>query len=189
MTGNGDSTLGPPQVLDANRRPGSISVAGVNGDGAQDLVLANGFVTMLGNSDGTFRAGVDFPAGGGSSSVLVIDVDGDGKLDVVSGNNGSVAVLLGNGDGVFQEPLIIPSDPATQLVAVADSDGDGKVDLATVDSRSLAFDAFIIWHGNGDGTFNRGLSFGIGLDYNSVVVGDFNGDRKPDLAVANDGTS
>jgi hypothetical protein len=71
---------------------------------------------------------------------------------------------------------------------VVDFDGDGKVDLATVDSRALNFDAFVVWHGNGDGTFQRGLSFGIGLAYNSVVAGDFNGDGKPDLAIANDAT-
>jgi hypothetical protein len=39
--------------------------------------------------------------------------------------------------------------------------------------------------GNGDGTFQQAQSYGAGRSPFSVAVGDFNGDGKPDLAVAN----
>jgi hypothetical protein len=39
--------------------------------------------------------------------------------------------------------------------------------------------------GNGDGTFQAPLDFGAGTYPISVIVADFNGDGKPDLAVAN----
>src|SRR5207249_2043776 len=39
--------------------------------------------------------------------------------------------------------------------------------------------------GNGDGTFQAPLTFPVGTNPESVVVGDFNGDGKQDLAVAN----
>jgi uncharacterized protein YfaP (DUF2135 family) len=39
--------------------------------------------------------------------------------------------------------------------------------------------------GNGDGSFQPPLAFGAGGNPTSVAVGDFNGDGKPDLAVAN----
>jgi hypothetical protein len=39
--------------------------------------------------------------------------------------------------------------------------------------------------GNGDGTFQNARNFTTGLGSLSVAVGDFNGDRIPDLAVAN----
>ena len=42
--------------------------------------------------------------------------------------------------------------------------------------------------GNGDGTFQASLTFGVGRGPVSVAVGDFNADGKPDFAVANRGT-
>ena len=39
--------------------------------------------------------------------------------------------------------------------------------------------------GNGDGTFQPPVNYTVGENSKSVVVGDFNGDGKLDLAVAN----
>ena len=39
--------------------------------------------------------------------------------------------------------------------------------------------------GNGDGTFQPAQTYAAGAVPRSVAVGDFNGDGKPDLAVAN----
>jgi len=43
--------------------------------------------------------------------------------------------------------------------------------------------------GNGDGTFQPVQNYKAGYSPASVAVGDFNGDGKPDLAVANRGDS
>ena len=43
--------------------------------------------------------------------------------------------------------------------------------------------------GNGDGTFQAAVNYPAGLNPFSVAVGDFNGDGKPDLAVANYGSN
>ena len=40
--------------------------------------------------------------------------------------------------------------------------------------------------GKGDGSFSPAVNYGAGIGPSSVVVGDFNGDSKPDLVVAND---
>ncbi len=42
--------------------------------------------------------------------------------------------------------------------------------------------------GNGDGSFQVPRTFAVGVSPRSVVVGDFNGDGLPDLAVANSGS-
>ena len=42
-----------------------------------------------------------------------------------------------------------------------------------------------IFTGKGDGTFNSGVSFAGGTRPVALGVGDFNGDKKMDLAVAN----
>src|SRR5207248_320280 len=39
--------------------------------------------------------------------------------------------------------------------------------------------------GNGDGTFAAAVNYGAGTTPQSVAIGDFNGDGKADLAVAN----
>ena len=39
--------------------------------------------------------------------------------------------------------------------------------------------------GNGAGSFSAATNFAVGSDPYSVAVGDFNGDGKQDLAVAN----
>ncbi|MBL8636849.1 MAG: VCBS repeat-containing protein, partial [Myxococcales bacterium] len=43
--------------------------------------------------------------------------------------------------------------------------------------------------GNGMGGFGAATNFSAGMGPRSVAVGDFNGDNKPDLAVANSGSN
>ena len=43
--------------------------------------------------------------------------------------------------------------------------------------------------GNGDGSFQKPLDWVVGTGPLSIGVGDFSGDGKPDLAVANNGAS
>jgi hypothetical protein len=43
--------------------------------------------------------------------------------------------------------------------------------------------------GQGDGTFATPVNYPVGSEPTSVAVGDFNGDGKQDLAVANEGSA
>src|SRR5207245_10304091 len=128
---------------------------------------------------------------------------GDGEPELVVANAGygagrghpfpdpgSVSVLLGTGDGTFQAPLTFGAGLHPQSVAVADFNGDGKLDLAVTSLESplccvQLIGRVSVFLGNGDGTFQAALTFTAGYRPVSVVVGDFNGDRVPDLAVAN----
>jgi hypothetical protein len=172
--------------------------ADFNGDGKLDLLQCgqNQYTVLLGNGDGTFTplTPVSLPQSLGDS--VVGNLNSDGKLDVVSGGAccslGGITILLGNGDGTFQSPATIPGDPAVAL-ALGDFNGDGRLDLAVgfVSSAEQQPDYILIFLGNGNGTFQSGISYSLPdqAQIGTIAVGDFNQDNRLDLGVAtNDGT-
>ncbi len=172
--------------------PAVLAVGDFNGDGHMDVVTgnddtANTVSVLLGKGDGTFATHVDYPVGGGVTGIAVGDFNGDGKLDiaVVYGFDlARVAVLLGNGDGTFKP--FVPTTAGFQggSIAVGDFNGDGRLDVAVSDNQS-AVPGVDIMLGNGDGTFKPPVSYATAADPRMVIVADFNGDSKLDLATAN----
>jgi FG-GAP-like repeat/Abnormal spindle-like microcephaly-assoc'd, ASPM-SPD-2-Hydin/FG-GAP repeat len=92
----------------------------------------------------------------------------------------------------------LASSPATAsvpaAVAVGDFNGDGKLDLAVANECGSgpscdSSGTVSILLGNGTGNFTLASSPAVGEHPVSVAVGDFNGDGKLDLAVANNGSN
>jgi hypothetical protein len=77
-----------------------------------------------------------------------------------------------------------PTGTKPNGLTAADFNGDGKLDLAIANS---ADNTVTILQGNGDGTFTAqpALATGAGSNPQLPTAGDFNGDGKLDLAVAN----
>lgn len=112
--------------------------------------------------------------------MAVGDFNADGKPDMAVSAGKFICVLIGNGDGTFQSPVSTFLGDAVGALAAADLDGDGKADIAA----SVGGKVYILL-GKGDGTFAKPLGLGSSfLDAMSIVVADFNGDRIPDLAIA-----
>lgn len=191
LLGNGNGTFQNQVTYATGNNPLSVAVGDFNGDGKQDLVVANydAFTStntvgvLLGNGDGTFQNQVTYTTVTGSISVAVGDFNGDGKPDLaVAIESGGVNVLLGNGDGTFQNEVTYPVVDASDAIVVADFNGDGKLDLAVTNAIDFGVEVLL---GNGDGAFLNPLGYPGGLFASAMAVGDFNGDGNPDLTTLN----
>ena len=144
----------------------------------------------------SFLAARIYGTGGGPNSVAVGDFNGDGKPDlaVANGGDNTVSVLLGNGDGTFQAAVNYDGWFGTRLgggggLQRRRQTRPGGGELCGNDPTCHSSGTVSVLLGNGDGTFQAAVNYGAGTNPNSVAVGDFNGDGKPDLAVANGGSN
>ncbi len=184
LLGNGDGSFQNAVVTTSTFSITAIGLGDFNRDGNLDLATAGNFVVniLLGNGDGTFRPGPSY-SGGAAGSIAVADFNGDHKLDLAIANSegASVSVLLGNGDGTFQAAIQNPAVFPNSVVA-ADVNGDHKLDLVAANGLFPA--GAEVFLGNGDGTFQAGEIYPAGSSLSYASVGDFNGDRKNDIVVA-----
>ncbi len=181
--------------------------ADFNGDGKQDLLIANtdGSMTVaLSNGDGTFQtpASVGLPTLNCQINYAATgDVNGDGKTDIVvayvgdaaCGGSGSYSsgyfVALGNGDGTFKTPAFTSYGAELYAVTLADMNLDGNLDLLLDDAPFQVGGTFAVdlLPGNGDGTFGAGATVNSDYMVSQVIAGDYNSDGKPDLILLAEG--
>jgi hypothetical protein len=131
------------------------------------------------------------PAGPGPVSLVAADFDHDGfpDLAVADGNTGSfgpgkVAWLKGHGDGTFAAPVLFNAGIEAFAVASGDFDGDGNADLAVATNLDV-FGFVAVLLGDGHGGFAPQVTYAAGRFSVALVVADFDGDKRPDIATAN----
>ncbi len=184
-----------------NDRSYGLIAADLNGDGSPDLFVANSFTSQdrlyLNDGQGFFREQTTFlPSSAGSlnsTSVALGDINGDGSPDLAVGvgviREGTPHLFINDGTGRFDDQTTFrlggieqPNSFSTQLV---DLNGDGTLDLFLCNIPGRA----VLFTNNGKGFFSDVTSQLLPLeaeDCRSSVIGDYNGDGKPDIVMGRD---
>jgi outer membrane protein assembly factor BamB len=188
-------------TLTANADALGLAAGDVIRDGRPDLVVteqvaSGSHVVVVPNTAGPdcarssfAEAARAFRAGDGPVAVAVADFDEDGTEDLVAAaqnGSGTLEVLRGSG-GLYQTSLSLPTAAAPpHAVAAADFNLDGHADVVA-GLGNAATGQVQLFLGDGTGGLAPQTPITTGRNVSAVVVGDFNGDGAPDVALASQG--
>ncbi len=197
--GYGNGTFSNYMIVLSLDNPGisSVAVGDFNNDNQTDIVTANYWAysisVFLGYGNGLFSNPTTFSTDNNSYpfAVAVGDFNNDNQSDIVVANYGTdnLGVFVGYGNGTFYNQVTYStgSGSGPHSVATGDFNNDSRLDIVVGNLYTYNVGVFL---GHGDGTFSNQTTYSTSYNFrpNSVAVGDFNNDNRPDIIVANNGT-
>jgi gliding motility-associated-like protein len=183
--------------------PTCIAVADFDGDGKPDMVATNNSASTISlyrnttSTSGitpTFDTQYIITTGTAPRHAVVADFNGDGKPDiaVVNGTAATVTVLINNitASGSFNSGSFtaisgtLTTGTSPQHITAGDLNGDGRPDLVVANGSSSSLSIF-----TNTGTSTSSTAFSSSTVTTSAtpyqtVIGDLDGDGKPDIAIA-----
>jgi hypothetical protein len=187
--------------IGAGGGPMGIALGDLDGDGRPDMVVcdpaSNQFLVFRNTSTpGTisFSAGVTYPAGAYPSSASIADLDGDGRPELIISNSSSNNLyvyrnLSSPGTISLAAPVTLSAGSGPSWISISDVNGDGKPDITIADASSNTASVLQNRSTSGNIAFAPFVLFPVGGGPESIVAGDFDGDGRPDMALANYGGS
>lgn len=159
----------------------ALELTDVDGDGRQDLVLANslGFAEALFDLTASFDSMLlshSFATDANSKDVLAIDLDKNGEQDLVFANQGANHIYFNNSG--FGQPLSLGSNNSTAVVAT-DLNGDTYPDLIFANEGPNQ-----LYLNDQSGGFFASQQFGTAQS-SAIAVIDYNADGWTDVVIAN----
>jgi hypothetical protein len=202
LVGNGDGTFqAPPSYPTDFGDASAVAVGDFNGDGIPDFAMGTmvgqggEVLPWLGNPDGTYRNFGTFLAQAPVLRIATADFNGDGKQDILictynppglhSPRTSGIQVWRGNGRASFAPAFAYDSDLGIYAAEIGDFNGDGIPDIV-IANHGWPYEpgnTVSVFLGKDGGTFQVGPNYRVLSAPNDVVVADFSGDGKLDLAV------
>ena len=184
-----------------------ISVADLDNDGKQDVIVANQgentlsiFKNISTSGNISFNSPVKIATPSTPIGIGIGDFDKNGWLDIATANHGNGTVSIFTNKGIFNAistnnfnprfGLITGLNPIT--IDVADIDGDSKSDIVVGNYGSNSISIFKNNYISGTlatSSFSTKLDFNAGNKPGYVKLGDMDGDSKLDVVVLAEGTN
>jgi hypothetical protein len=210
ILGNGNGTFQAQQLFGSGLAPESVAVGDFNGDQRPDVAVANSFSNTVGILTNTINGNFTgqtynivtstypvvesinrtTPSGPATNLTTVSftvtfnePVFGVGSANFQLATTGTV--------GTSQIQISPSTSSSVYTVTVPGITGSGTLGLNLVSANGSIHDFAghpLFYQPNQSGTFLNGQTLATGVDPASVAEADFNGDGKPDLVVANDGS-
>ena len=193
-----------PEIFPIDQQIGLLHVADMDGDGLNDLVVANNLrakINILYNLTGKTnlparplrlmeindlppgsRFRIDsIPADERISDMVVTDLNGDGRPDIAYyGDAKDLIVLYNQGTNGWSEPKRWHVDDGQMnpnTLTAGDLNGDGRTDLVLLGDNGSAY----FWAQGADHTLAEPVKIPYSGTPKSVQIQDVNGDGKSDL--------
>jgi VCBS repeat protein len=208
LHGIGDGHFTLAQTLPVDQRFPSVPTVtsgDLNSDGRPDLVVGSYYdvstFVFLATGPGQFSAGVPYQALS-PNKLLIADLDQDGRQDLLAGGF-DLSILRGDGLGRFVGESSLSFPWPVPDIGAADFDGDGMSDLVVLQAARVGTtecynpqpgpidcgpnQQVLVLPGIGQALFGTPISTPTRCGPGALAIADFNGDGRPDIAIANRG--